>query len=109
MNESPMKTSVNTGDVSLPPAQTAGWSVKSTAQQGDGPEKGRFGVEKWVDKPSDGRKIAETTRKTQFDTMKWEIPDEIALSAFLWDWATIHCAACLPPFPARVPCSFFTT
>jgi hypothetical protein len=69
MNEKRTKTSVNTGDVSLPPAQTAGWSVKSTAQQGDGPEKGHFGVKRWVDKPSDGRKIAETTNKTQFDAM----------------------------------------
>jgi hypothetical protein len=69
MNENRMKTSVNTGDVSLPPAQTAGWSVKSTAQQGDGPEKGCFGVEKWVDKPSDGRKIAETTGKTAICAM----------------------------------------
>lgn len=28
-----------------------------------------FGAEKWVDKPSEGRKIADTTGKTQFDTM----------------------------------------
>jgi hypothetical protein len=69
MNESRMKTLVNTGELSLPPAQRAVWSVKSHAQRRDGSEKRGFGVGKWVDKPSGGRKIAETTSKTQFDTM----------------------------------------
>jgi hypothetical protein len=69
MNEKRMKAPDNTGDVSLPPAQTAVWSVKPPAQQRDGSEKRGFGVEKCVDKPSDGRKLAETTSKTQFETM----------------------------------------
>jgi len=69
MNEKRMKTSVYTGEVSLPQAQAAGWSVKPPAQQDDGTEKTCFGVEKWLDKPSIGRKIAETTRKTAICTM----------------------------------------
>ena len=64
-----MKLSVKTGEGSLPPAQTAGRSVKSTAQRGDGSEKQGFGVEIWLDKPSDGGTIAEANSKTQFDAM----------------------------------------
>jgi hypothetical protein len=44
MNENRMKPSVNMGEVSLPPARTAGWSVKPPAQQGDGPENGVFAL-----------------------------------------------------------------
>jgi len=66
MNERRMKTPDNTGEMSLPPAQAAGWSVQPPAQQHDGSEKQGFGVEKWLDKPSDGRKIAETSGKIQF-------------------------------------------
>ena len=50
------------------PAQAAGWGLKIGAEHGRSEKQG-FGVEKWVDKPSDGRKIVETTSKTQFDTM----------------------------------------
>jgi hypothetical protein len=55
--------------VSLPPAQTAVWSFRLPTQQGDGSEKQGFGIDKRLDKPSNGRKIAETANKTQFDTM----------------------------------------
>jgi hypothetical protein len=64
-----MKTSVNTGEVSLPPARTAGWSVNPPAQQCYGSEKQVIGVEKGLDKPSDGRKIATTTHKSHFNTV----------------------------------------
>ena len=67
MTENLMKTSINTGEVSSPPAQEGGWDVKVRAQQRGSTEKQGFGVEKWLDKPSDGRKIAKTTRKTQFE------------------------------------------
>lgn len=40
MNEDLMKTSVNTGEVSLPQAQAAGWSVKPPVRQDDGPKNG---------------------------------------------------------------------
>jgi hypothetical protein len=69
MNEKRMKTSVNTGVVSLPPAQRAGCDQKPRAEHGGGSEKDCFGVENGLDRPSDGRNIAETTRKTQFDAM----------------------------------------
>lgn len=55
--------------MSSSPAQAAGWGLKIGAEHGGGPEKQGFGVEKWVDKPSDGRKIAETTGKTPISTM----------------------------------------
>jgi hypothetical protein len=38
MNEKRMKTSVNTGEVSLPAAQEAGRGVKVRAEQGGGSE-----------------------------------------------------------------------
>jgi hypothetical protein len=56
MKEKQMKTSVNTGEVSSPSAQAAGWGLKIGAEHGGGSEKQGFGVEKLVDKPSDGRK-----------------------------------------------------
>lgn len=46
LNESPMKTSVNTGEASLPPAQTADCGVEPPVQQCDGSEKQGFGVAK---------------------------------------------------------------
>ena len=49
--------------------QPAGWGLKIGAEHGGGSQKQSFGFEKRVDKPSDRRKIAETTSKTQFDTM----------------------------------------
>jgi hypothetical protein len=64
-----MKTSVNTVEVSLPPAYEAGWGVKVRAEHGGGSEKHGFGVEKWLAKPGDGRKIAKMARKIQFNTM----------------------------------------
>jgi len=69
MNEEQMNTSVNTGEVLLPQDQVAGWSVKPPTQQNDGPEKGGFGVEKWLASPCDWRIIVDTTGKTQFDAM----------------------------------------
>ena len=69
LNEEQMKTSVNTGEVSLPQTQAARWSVKPPAQQGDGSEKEGFGVEKGLDTSSSGTKIAETTSKTQINDM----------------------------------------
>jgi hypothetical protein len=65
MNENRLKTSISTGEVSLPPAQPAGGGVKIGVEHGRGSEKQGLVVEKWVDRPSEGRKIAETTNKTQ--------------------------------------------
>ncbi|MGO8838150.1 MAG: hypothetical protein ACLQQ0_12070 [Limisphaerales bacterium] len=62
-----MKTSINTGEVSSPLAHEAGWDEKNRAEQGGGSEKHGFVVETWLDKPCDGRKIAETTGKTKFE------------------------------------------
>ena len=69
MNEKRMKTSVNTGELSLDSAQGSGRGVQTDGERGCGSEKQGFDVEKWVDKPSDGRKIVETTGKTQFDAL----------------------------------------
>jgi hypothetical protein len=44
MNENRMKTSVNTDEVSLSPAQTAGWGLKIGVENGCGSEK-----QGWVD------------------------------------------------------------
>jgi hypothetical protein len=66
MNENRMKTSVNPGEVSSPPARGASWGVEIAAQEGSGSEKQVFGVQKRLDKPSTGRIIAQTTAKTQF-------------------------------------------
>jgi hypothetical protein len=44
MNENRMKPSINMGEVSLPPARRAGWSVKPPAQQRDGSENGVFAL-----------------------------------------------------------------
>jgi hypothetical protein len=54
MNENRIKTSVNTGEVSLPPAQRAVWSVKPHAQWRGGSEKQGFDGEKGLDKPRGG-------------------------------------------------------
>ena len=59
-----MKTSVNTGEVSLPPAREAGWGVKVPAEHGSGSEKLDFDVEKWLELPSDERIITQTTGKS---------------------------------------------
>ena len=67
MKEKRMKTSVNTGELSLLQAQAAGWSVKPPAQQDDGPEKGGFGVEKRLAEPKDERIIAAMTGKSKIE------------------------------------------
>jgi len=64
-----MKTSVNTGEVLLPQAQAAGWGVKTGTEHRCGSEKQGFGVEKWLDGPSDRRKITGTAGKTTICTM----------------------------------------
>jgi hypothetical protein len=46
MNEKRMKTALNTGQVSLPPAQEAGWNAKVHPEQGGGSGKPGFGVQK---------------------------------------------------------------
>jgi hypothetical protein len=51
MNEKRMKTSVNTGELSSPPAQGACWGVKVRAEHGCGSEKPALGVEKWLEMP----------------------------------------------------------
>ena len=69
MNENRMKSSVNTGEVSLLPVQKAGWAINVRAEQGGGSKKPDFGVAKWLDKPRDERIIAKTTEKTRLDAM----------------------------------------
>ena len=64
-----MNTSVNTEEVSLHPAQEAGWGVKARAEHGGGSDKHGFGVAKLLAKPSDGRTIAKMTRKNQFNAV----------------------------------------
>jgi hypothetical protein len=66
MNENRMKTAINTGGVSSPPAQKAVWGVNIRAEHGSGSEKQGFVVEKWLVNPSDGSIIAKTRGKTQF-------------------------------------------
>jgi hypothetical protein len=64
MSEKRMKTSVNTGEVSLHPAHKAGWGVKVLAEHHGGSEKHSFGVEIWLEKPGDGKIIAKMIGKT---------------------------------------------
>jgi hypothetical protein len=59
-------TSVNTGEVSSPPAQVDGRGVKMRAGHRDGSEKQVFGNAKWLARPNDGRIIAKRTGETQF-------------------------------------------
>jgi hypothetical protein len=66
MKEKRMKTSVNTGELSSPTAQGACWGVKVRAEHGCNSEKPVFGVEKWLELPTDERIITEMTGKTQF-------------------------------------------
>jgi len=66
VDEKRMKTPDNMAKVSFLAIQEAGSGVKTDGERGCGSEKQDFGVKKWLAKPSDGRKIAETTRKTQF-------------------------------------------
>src|SRR5271170_7685149 len=64
-----MKTMENTEDVSLPPAQLAGWGLKIGEDEAHVTEKSHFRTVKKLAKSCTGRQIAGTTRKTQFDAM----------------------------------------
>jgi len=66
MNENRMKPSVNTGEMSLPPAHKAGWGEKIGGQEANVTEMLHLGTAKWLAPPSTGRIIAKTTPKTQF-------------------------------------------
>ncbi|EEF57243.1 hypothetical protein Cflav_PD0289 [Pedosphaera parvula Ellin514] len=77
MNENRMKTSVNTGEVSLPPAQAVGWGRKIRAEPGACTAKQISSTENWLATPSDGRIIAKMTGETNLQHEhqgKWEIP-----------------------------------
>jgi hypothetical protein len=67
MNEKRMKTALNTGQVSLPPAQEAGWNAKVHPEQGGGSEKPGFGVQKRLAKPRDESIITKVAGKTQLE------------------------------------------
>jgi len=69
MNGKLMKTLANTGDVSLPPAQSAGLGRKMGGDEANVTKTLLLGTAKWLATPSDGRKIATTTEKTQYDPM----------------------------------------
>lgn len=69
MNENRMKTSANTDDVSLPPAQSAGLGREMGGDEANVTNKLLLETAKWLATPSDGRKIATTPEKTQYDTM----------------------------------------
>src|SRR5271156_2725989 len=68
-----MKTMENTEDVSLPPAQLAGWGLKIGGDEAHVTEKSHFRTAKKLAKSCTGRKIAETTRKTQFDAVNHKL------------------------------------
>jgi hypothetical protein len=61
-------TSVNTGELSSPPAHGASWGVKVRAEHACGSEKPALGVEKWLEMPRDERIITKTTGKAQFES-----------------------------------------
>jgi hypothetical protein len=61
-----MKTSVNTGAVSLLAVQEAGRGVQTDVERGCGSEKQGLGVKKWLAQPSDERIIAKMSGETQF-------------------------------------------
>ncbi len=63
-----MKTSVNTSEVSLPPAHEAGWGVKVRAEHGGGSKNTVLVLKNGLVKPGDGRIIEKMLRKNQFDT-----------------------------------------
>ena len=64
-----MKTSVNTGEVSLPPAQLASLGRKMGGDEANVTKKFLLGTAKWLATPSEGEKIATTTEKAQYDLM----------------------------------------
>jgi hypothetical protein len=67
MNKNRMKTSVNTGEVSLPLAQSVGLGRKMGRDEANITKKLLLGTAKWLATPSDGRKIPTTPEKTQYD------------------------------------------
>ena len=67
MNGKLMKKSPNTDDVSLRSAQSAGLGRKIGGDEANITKKLLLGTAKWLATPSDGRKIATTTNKTQYD------------------------------------------
>jgi hypothetical protein len=66
MNERRMKTSVNTGAVSLLAVQEASRGVQTDVERGCGSEKQGLAVKKWLAQPSDERIIAKMRGETQF-------------------------------------------
>ena len=75
-----MKTSLNKGEVSLPPAQPDIGGQKLGAEHGYGAEKQGFGVENWLDRPSEGRISRKRPGKLNLPhehQVKWEIPVNI--------------------------------
>ena len=53
----------NTEDVSLPPAQSAGWGLEIGGDEANVTEKSHFGTPKWLANPSAGRIIAKRLGK----------------------------------------------
>jgi hypothetical protein len=80
MNENRMKTSVNTGEVSLLPVPGAGWGVKIVTRQASVTEMLQVLTWKLLEVPSDERILRENDRKNSKvnheHQLKWEIPDE---------------------------------
>ena len=75
MNEKRMKTSVNTGELSLPPAHGACWGVKARAKYGCCSEKPAFDVEKLLEMPKVERTTTKTPEKLNLNhehQLKWE-------------------------------------
>jgi hypothetical protein len=67
MNKNRMKTSVNTGEVSLPLAQSVGLGREMGGDEANINKKLLLGTAKWLATPSDRRKIPTTPEKTQYD------------------------------------------
>ena len=74
-----MKTTVNTGKVSLPPAQEAAWGLKISDDEANVTERLRvLETAKWIAKPDAGRIIMKTIEKLNLrheHQVKWEIPE----------------------------------
>lgn len=85
--------------MSLPPTQKAGSDVRIGAEHGCGSEQQGFGVEKWLDSPGDGRKIAETTNKTKFDAMNIKPNGKSRLIHWpkKWSWHFFVLSALMSP------------
>jgi hypothetical protein len=67
MNGKLMKKSPNTDDVSLRSAQSAGLGRKMGGDEANITKKLLLGTTKWLATPSDGRNIAKTPEKAQYD------------------------------------------